>query len=424
MNTAIRPKLSPTPAVTVNRLQDFLSKALAGFPWLLNVVEPDGKEYSFGGDKVHWCGQPLTVKLHTDAVVRDLMSLNGFTFLERFLVGEVDLTGNLFILTDLGAHLRLALSRRQLLAAFVRNNLFQTSQRTRANVTSHYDIPQEFIAQYLDKRYISYSCAMFEKPCNVDPAELVAVGAGEADSFDSLEKAQWRKYRDAIDFIDPSRGETLLDIGCGYGGQLDVAMESHPFGKVVGWTHSRNQVTKGRENLSRFDPAYWEIHEGDYREESRVFDHLTSMGMISHVGPRGLVPYVRNVRRLIKQRGRYVHHALMTPTPMKPFTADVVGAAFNKKYVWPGFHWFTLAEHVEALQRNGFEIVKVVNLSEHYAKTTAAWYQRMIAGGQSMVDKVTYRAWQIYSGPTHTIARESLVLLQDSRGSIQQLDVA
>ncbi|MGE5296320.1 MAG: class I SAM-dependent methyltransferase [Solirubrobacterales bacterium] len=51
------------------------------------------------------------------------------------------------------------------------------------------------------------------------------------------------------------------------------------------------------------------------------------------------------------------------------------------------------------LQRNGFEVEKVVNLSQHYAKTTAAWYQRMIANeplALSLLDRPTYRAWQLY----------------------------
>ena len=34
---------------------------------------------------------------------------------------------------------------------------------------------------------------------------------GERDAFDSLEKAQWRKFKDAVEFIDPRRGEALLE---------------------------------------------------------------------------------------------------------------------------------------------------------------------------------------------------------------------
>jgi cyclopropane fatty-acyl-phospholipid synthase-like methyltransferase len=110
------------------------------------------------------------------------------------------------------------------------------------------------------------------------------------------------------------------------------------------------------------------------------------------------VPYVREVRRRIKRGGRYVHHALMTPYKGRPLDSEI-GVAFNKKYVWPGFHWFTLGEHVRALEENGFEVTRVVNLSPHYAKTTASWYERMMASQQIMrenLGEATFRAWQIY----------------------------
>jgi len=189
-----------------------------------------------------------------------------------------------------------------------------------------------------------------------------------------------------------------LDIGCGYGAQLEVALNRHPFSKVVGWTPSVNQVREGKQALSGQDPAIWEINEGDYREETRVFDHVTSTGMISHVGPRGLVPYVQNVRKFIKRGGRYVHQALMTPYTDFPIDREV-GIAFNKKYVWPGFHWFTLGDHVRALESNGFEVVRISNLSPHFAKTTSCWYERMMANRAIMeknLSESTFRAWQVY----------------------------
>ena len=244
-------------------------------------------------------------------------------------------------------------------------------ERARINVSSHYDIPQPVLDLYLDRPYMSYSCAMFDEPSNLDTEVMTTAGEGEHDTFDSLEKAQWRKFKDAVDFIDPKPGETLLDVGCGYGGQLVVAIESYPFGKVVGCTHSHNQAVHGRQRLARFDTARWELREADYRTDTRVFDHVTSTGMISHVGPRGLVPYVRHIRPRIKAGGRYVHHALMTPYQQQPLDMSP-GIAFNKKYVWPGFHWFTLGDHVKALEQNGFHLLRAVNLSAHYAKTAAA----------------------------------------------------
>ena len=362
------------------------------------IADWQGHEYPLGGDQPHWCGQPLGIQFNNERPIKDLLSLNGLGVLEGFVRGDVDITGNLYALPFLKQYLDLNLSPGRLLIALFRNRYVQTMERARVNVSSHYDIPQQVLELYLDRTYMSYSCGMFECPSRFDACELTTAGNGEHDTFDSLEKAQWRKFKDAVEFIDPSRGDTLLDVGCGYGGQLMVALESSAVEKVVGCTHSHNQATKGREWLSRFDSSKWELLEADYRADTRVFDHVASTGMISHVGPRGLVPYVRNVRQRIKPGGRYVHHALMTAYTPRLLDASP-GVAFNKKYVWPGFHWFTLGDHVKALEQNGFQIVRAVNLSPHYAKTAAAWYERLIkheAEVLGLVNRETYRAWQIY----------------------------
>ncbi|MBW2256384.1 MAG: class I SAM-dependent methyltransferase, partial [Deltaproteobacteria bacterium] len=354
--------------------------------------------YTAGGDAAHWCGHDLHMTLGSPAAGQDLLDLDGMRFLERFLEGEVDLEGNLYLLSEIREHARLSLKPWHIAARLLRNAAFQGVRRSSVNVRSHYDIAQEALDVYLDQRYLSYSCAIWEHPHDLRQPDLVTVGTGEHDEFDSLEKAQWRKFRDAADYIAPKEGETLLDVGCGYGGQLAVALDSHPFGVVVGWTHSRNQVARGRLMLADHDRERWELNQGDYRSDDRLYDHITSTGMVSHVGPRGLVPYVRNVRKRIRTGGRYLHHSLMTPWQPLPLDFSV-GVAFNKKYVWPGFHWFTLAQHVRALERNGFHVVRVRSLTHHYAKTTAAWYERMTARRNAMVANLgepTFRAWQVY----------------------------
>ncbi len=380
------------------KFRDFIQTTLADFPHRLRMTDWNGDTWEVGRGEPHWSGRDLDVTLHAPAPAKDLMALDGARFLDRFLEGTVDLEGNLYLISGLRSHAKLELKLRHVIARFVANRAFQNPLRSRVSVKSHYDIPQEALNVYLDRAYMSYSCGMFERTEPIDVEVLRRVGRGEADDFDSLEKAQWRKFKDAIDYIAPTGSDTVLDVGCGYGGQLMVALERHDFGKIVGWTHSANQVQEGTRMLAGFDPERWELHEGDYREDKRVYDHITSTGMISHVGPRGLVPYVREVRKRIKTGGRYLHHALMSRYQKYPIDRNV-GIAFNKKYVWPGFHWFPVGEHVRALEMNGFQVDRMTNLSFHYAKTTAAWYERMMEHREVMVEamgEATVRAWQIF----------------------------
>lgn len=380
--------------------RDFVQDALADFPHRVRVTDWNGCTWEAGRGEPHWCGRDLEVRFHSEEPARHLLALDGMRFLESFLRQQMDLEGNLYILASLRRHARFRLRLRHVFRRFAPVLAFQSRRRARVSVKSHYDIPQEALNVYLDRVYMSYSCGMFEDPDDLDVAALRRPGTGRSDDFDSLEKAQWRKFQDAADYVRPGPDETMLDVGCGYGGQLVVALESHPVGKVVGWTHSANQAREGRRMLARFPAERWELHEGDYREDPRVYDHVTSTGMISHVGPRGLVPYVRQVRRRIRDGGRYLHHALMTRYQRLPIDLNV-GIAFNKRYVWPGFHWFTVGEHVRALEENGFQVERLVNLTRHYAKTTTAWYERMMEHRDTMrefLDEATLRAWQVFLG--------------------------
>ncbi len=374
----------------------------ADFPWTIELYDPQGNCTLLGKQQAHWYPSPLQIKLHTQAAVADFLKLDAFSLIQRYLKSEVDFEGNLHLLPAIKAFVPVKLNYKQLLSSYIRNRYFQNISRARKSVKSHYDIPQVLLEKYLDTRYMAYSCAMFDQATLTADCldSLKLSGEGEKDAFDSLEKAQWRKFKDAVDFLAPDSGDTMLDVGCGYGGQLEVALASHPFDKVVGWTHSSNQVTHGSRRLASFAKERWEMNEGDYREDNRVFDHVTSTGMISHVGPRGLTPYVKNIRKRIRSGGRYVHHALMADYSSTPLDQQV-GIAFNKYYVWPGFHWFTLGEHVRTLEQNGFKVMRMQNLRAHYSKTITAWYERFMLHAPAMRQQMgepTFRAWRLYLG--------------------------
>jgi cyclopropane-fatty-acyl-phospholipid synthase len=380
------------------RARDLVARKLECFPWPIRYQDWTGRSCALGCDAPHWCGEPFEITIKTEAAAKTLLAYDAMGFLEKYLQGEVDLDGNLYVLSDLRGYAGFDLRALQAIPLLFLHRAYQTISRARVSVKSHYDIPQEALDVYLDRSYRAYSCGMFEAPRWLERAELLRIGSGQGDCFDSLEKAQWRKFQDAIDFIAPEEGDTLLDVGCGYGGQLAVALESHRFRSYVGWTHSSNQVREGSKLLSRFERDRWELCEGDYRCEDRVFDHVTSTGMISHVGPHGLAPYVRNIRKRIKTGGRYLHHSLMKVYSGVPLDFQI-GPVFHKKYVWPGFHWFTVGAHAKALERNGFEVQRMLNLSEHYAKTTAAWYERMMTQKDAMIARLgepTFRAWRLY----------------------------
>ncbi len=91
-------------------------------------------------------------------------------------------------------------------------------------------------------------------------------------------------------------------------------------------------------------------------------------------------------------------HVMMRPWTGKPLES-FRGAAVNMEYVWPGFDWDTYGEWMRVMEENGFHVMESINLSQHYAATTASWYLRMMANRERSVELVgeqTVRAWEIY----------------------------
>ncbi len=397
---ALRTSSAPDDALAAT-LREFLVGTLTEFPWRIRFRDWTGARWDAGGDTPHWSEhEALEIRLGRGAA-RDLLALDAMRFLERFLDGEVDLEGNLYLFAEIRNWAKLTLKPWQILRNRVRNYVFETPSTARESVKSHYDIPEEALF-YLDRAFRSYSCAIFDDPADLRREEVLRVGEGRDDDWDSLERAQWRKFAHAADYLAPGEDETVLDVGCGYPGFLMTAMDRHRCKKVVGWTHSANQVREGRGMLAGYDDDRFELHEGDYREDDRLYDHIHSTGMISHVGPpgpdSGLRSYTQHVRRRIKTGGRYVHHALMTAHTGTPLF-DAIGPAFNRRYVWPGFYWYSLGEHVKTLEENGFQIVRVFDLTPHYAKTCFAWYERLMAEPERFVahaGESTFRAWQVF----------------------------
>ena len=175
------------------RLRAVTESALRDFPWRVDFHDWHGATWRAGGSDAHWCGEPLTVRVRTEAAGRALVARDVLRFLELYLAGDADLEGNLYVVSDMRGHARLDLSWWQALLTLWRHRAFQTPTRARVNVKSHYDVPQDALDLYLDRTYRAYSCAMFEDPGRFVRDELVRPGTGPADDFDSLEKAQWRK---------------------------------------------------------------------------------------------------------------------------------------------------------------------------------------------------------------------------------------
>ena len=130
---------------------------------------------------------------------------------------------------------------------------------------------------------MTYSCAYFNK------------------EDDSLEQAQLNKYEHISRKLLLKPGDSLLDIGCGWGGMLIYAAQKYGI-NGVGITLSKNQYEDADRKIKELglDSQIKVIYK-DYRELSGRYDKVVSIGMFEHVGKKFIPIYIKKIYDLYKK---------------------------------------------------------------------------------------------------------------------------
>jgi cyclopropane-fatty-acyl-phospholipid synthase len=150
----------------------------------------------------------------------------------------------------------------------------------------HYDIGNDLYERMLDSRMI-YTCGYWENAA-------------------TLEEAQREKLDLVFRKLDLRPGQRVLDVGCGWGGALAYAARAYGV-EGVGITISREQADYARNTCAGL-PI--EIRLQDYRETRGDFDHVFSIGMFEHVGPKNYRAYMQAMRRCLRPGGRFLLHTI------------------------------------------------------------------------------------------------------------------
>ncbi len=243
----------------------------------------------------------------------------------------------------------------------------------------HYDVSNDFYRLWLDENMV-YSCAYFE------------------NGDETLTQAQLRKIDHILTKIRLQPGQTLLDIGCGWGALAMRAAQK--FGaRCVGITLSENQQALARERVSRAGlDGQVDIRLQDYRDIDGRFDRITSVGMFEHVGLRNLPGYFARVRTLLADDGVAMNHGI-TSTDAGSASSPYGGGEFIGKYVFPHGELPHIGLVLQTMQQSGLEALDVENLRRHYARTCAAWADNFEARAQAIratVDERRFRIWRVY----------------------------
>lgn len=353
----------------------------------------------------------FTLKLnHPGTLRRMLRPPFELSICQSYIAGDFDILGDVERATALGGNLRGGLASPFRLAKLTRTlfalptndtpaphppvrasdqGAIHSPERDAAAIRSHYDVGNDFYQLWLDKQMV-YSCGYFAHP------------------DDSLDDAQEAKLDHICRKLRLTPGETLLDVGCGWGGLIMHAAER--FGvNALGITLSYEQAALARERIeARGLSAQCTVEVRDYRHlpPNQEFDKISSVGMVEHVGVARLPVYFERLYAYLRPGGLLLNHGIVhAPNHNKPTLRDRLferiwgDNAFINRYVFPDGELPELSQVVATAEAAGFETRDAEALREHYAITLRHWVRRLerarVEAVQSVGEEV-YRIWRLY----------------------------
>jgi cyclopropane-fatty-acyl-phospholipid synthase len=324
----------------------------------LTFVMPSGRELHIAGAEPGPGGR---------LIVRDFrfmhraLATGDIGFAEGFMAGEwdtPDLSALLGVFALNWAKLQRVTMGNPLARAFnrVRHALHGNSRRgARRNIHAHYDLGNAFYSRWLDPT-MTYSSARYDRP-------------GQP-----LDQAQTAKYRALAQGMGLQAGQSVLEIGCGWGGFAEFAAREVG-AKVTGITISEEQFKFARARM--FDQGLAEradIRFVDYRDVEGQFDRVASIEMFEAVGEQYWPTYFGKISERLAPGGRAGLQIITIRD--EDFEVYRARADFIQKYIFPG----GMLPSEERLKRvtttAGLTWTALTRFGQDYADTLAEWHQR------------------------------------------------
>ncbi len=348
----------------------------------LTVTNPDGKEFTFGA---------IDSALHLHLIIRDprtydrVVTFGALGFCEAYMDGWWDeANDNLVELIGLFYRNRVyAKAAQKLTVPLVWKIISQRLatiplliENSRKNVQHHYDLGNDFYQCFLDST-LTYSCGY------------------QRHLSDSLDTMQLQKYELICRKLAFKPGETLIDIGCGWGGMLTYAAERYGV-TGTGITLSVEQAKLAKERIAQRGLSdRIEIVIADYREIQGQYDKFVSIGMFEHVGKGNFSTFMAKAKELLKPNGIGLLHTIATESAER-------NGAWVDKYIFPGGYAPQLHELAQAMLSVRLTVAHCENLKPHYAETLKRWKDNFVlnraqvASLSPVYDERFLRMWYLY----------------------------
>jgi len=257
-----------------------------------------------------------------------------------------------------------------------RSNSRAGSQR---NIHAHYDLGNSFYRLWLDPT-MTYSSALF------DGQEGKPLEAAQADKYDRI-----------LTQLGAKQGDTILEIGCGWGGFAETAARRGM--RVTAVTISKEQLEFARERLQKAGLAERvDLQFRDYRDIEGSYDHIVSIEMIEAVGERYWPEYFATLKRHVSPGGSAIVQAIVIADEL--FENYRSRPDFIQTYIFPGGMLLSPQLIAEQCRRTGLKIAELYSFGLDYAHTLETWLGRFDSVADQVAtlgfDERFRRMWRYY----------------------------
>lgn len=252
---------------------------------------------------------------------------------------------------------------------------------------SIYDVSNDFFALWLGPT-MGYTCGYYER-----------------DDM-NLEESQNAKFDLALGKLGLEPGMTLLDVGCGWGGCMERAVEMFDV-NVIGITLSKAQSEFARERLAKLDTNRTiEVRLQGWEEFNEPVDRIVSIGAFEAFKADRYPLFFERAYSILPSDGRMLLHTILAHTQkffrdngIKLTISDLKFMRFIGTEIFPGGQ-LPAVEDIEKLAADsGFTLERVHLLRPHYARTLDMWAENLAAKRDEAIaitDEATYDKYMKY----------------------------
>jgi cyclopropane-fatty-acyl-phospholipid synthase len=263
-----------------------------------------------------------------------------------------------------------------------RNGLRRNSRAgSRRNIHFHYDLGNDFYSLWLDPSMM-YSAALFDEA---------------AITTEDLTVAQARKNAAILDRLEPTPGQTVLEIGCGWGGFAEAAARRGL--RVDAITLSSEQERAVNDRIAEAGLSGVTVSRTDYRDVTGQYDGIASIEMVEAVGQDYWGTYLAAIARALRPGGRAAIQYITIDDAI--FEAYAANVDFIQRFVFPGGMLLSESRFRALAAEHGLKWRDNHRFGLHYAETLRRWrvaFDAAVSAGRlpAKFDRKFIDLWRYY----------------------------